>query len=361
MKKLFLVLSLLTSLSLEAQFVTTYAKNTSETQEDGVFYYLPRNIIKIDFTIEETNYLIGPYAEFTTKLMGTSDYIKENKTEYEIKSVDIQLADEPDPNAVFLISSDEKSKEPLPNVILDSDGIILALGFDSIPVKSKIHRNAFIINDLNNAKSNNPTFIDILESEIEVEKNDDDDEEEGSSAPKKITKEDKANAVINKIAKIRNAYFELISGFNEVVYGNTTTYMVDQMKELENEYISLFKGKTIKSSYNKTVYLVPDAKQANASVSIDKIAGEQIKIQFENKNQLADVNSINDETIKNGQSNKLFYRIPAETNLKILSGNNVIAEKQLTISQFGKLRVISAKNNKILFNPNTGQIISVLK
>ena len=348
MRKLFLILSLLASLSLEAQ------------QEDGIFYYLPRNVIKLEFTIEETNYFIGPYAEFAMKIMGTSDYVKENKTEYEIKSVDIQVADEPDPNAVFFVASDEKSKEPMPNIILDADGIILALGFDSIPSKSKISRNTFTINDLNTVKDNNPNFIDILENEVEVEK-DDDDDEEGSSAPKKISKEDKANAIADKISKIRNANFELISGFNEVVYGNTTSYMVDQMKELENEYISLFKGKIIKNTYKQTVYFTPEEKQANASASITKIAGEQIKLQFESKNQLVNINPVNDETKNTSQSNKLFYRMPVETTLKVLSGNNVIAEKQLIISQFGTLRVISVKNNKVLFNPNTGQITTILK
>ena len=361
MKKLFLIFALFASLSLEAQFVTTFAKNTSDSQEDGVFYYLPRNVIKMDFTIEETKYYIGPYAEFAAKMLGTSDYIKENKTEYAITGVDIQIADEPDPNAVFFISSDEKSKEPMPNIILDPDGIILALGFDSIPAKAKICRNTFIINDLDPVIDGNPRFLDVFESEIEVKNEDDDEDEEGSKAPKKITKEDRANAIVERIVRTRNSYYELISGFNEVVYGNTTPYMADKLKELENEYISLFTGKTVKITYHKTVYLTPDAKQANATVSLDKIAGEQIKLQFESKNQLANVNSINDETIKTSQSNKLFYRMPAETNVKILSGSNVIADKLMTISQFGELRVISAKNNKVLFNPNTGQIISVLK
>ena len=349
MKKLFLILSLFASLSLMAQ----------EAQEDGVFYYLPRNVIKIEFTIEETNYLIGPYAEFATKLMGINDYIRENKTEYEIKGVDIQLANEPDPNAVFFISTDEKSKEPMQNIIMDSDGIILAYGLDSIPAKLKTKRNTFTDSDLNTLSNNNTTFLDILESEIEVEN--DDDDEEGSSAPKKITKEDKANAAVGKIAKIRNAYFELISGFNEVVYGNTTSYMVDNMKELENEYISLFKGKVVKSTYKKVLYLTPEEKQLNASVSMSKIAGEQIKLQFESKNQSANVTAISDDNKKANQANKLFYRMPAETTVKVLSGNNVIAEKQLTISQFGVLRVLTVKNNKALFNPNTGQIISVFK
>lgn len=359
MRKFLLILSLFASLSVEAQYVTTFAKNAPETQEDGILYYLPRNVIVLEFTIEETNYYIGPYAEFASRLLGISDFVKENKTEYSIKDVDIQLTNEIDPNAVYFISADEKSKEPFPNVILDTDGVILAFGHDNIPTNQTIKRESYIRNESNNIEKQEVTFLEILDNEIEFD-DDDDDEEEGR-APRKITKEDKAKAALDKISKIRTAYYELISGFNEVSYGNTTSYMADNMKSLENEYISLFKGKIIKSTYKQTMYFTPDEKQANASVSITKIAGEQIKLQFESKNQLANINPVNDETKTTSQSNKLFYRMPVETTLKVLSGNNVIAEKQLVISQFGVLRVISVKNNKVLFNPNTGQITTILK
>ena len=42
MKRILLILILaISSLNLEAQFVTTHAKNIAESQEDGIFYYLP--------------------------------------------------------------------------------------------------------------------------------------------------------------------------------------------------------------------------------------------------------------------------------------------------------------------------------
>ncbi len=366
MKKMLLILSLFASLSLEAQFVTTFAKNTSETQEDGVFYYLPRNVIRLEFTIEETDYYIGPYAEFATKLLGTTDYIKENKSVFNIQAVDIQAVNDIDPNAVYCISPDEKSKEPLPNIILNNDGIILALGYDNVNPIDVVTRNSFNDNYLD-AEKKEISFVEILDNEVELD--DDDDEEEGSSH-KKITKEDKAKAALEKISKIREAYSDLVSGVQEVAYGNTLPYMIDNVKSLENEYVSLFKGKTVKSTYKKVIYYVPEENQVNASVSIAKLSstdgivevggkGEAIKIQFDSRNSLANINPMSDDANKTGQINKIFYRIPAVTDVKILVGNKVFAETSLTISQFGIIKTMSAKNNKILFNPNTGQIISV--
>lgn len=368
MKKIFLILSLFASLSLQAQFVTTFAKNIPETQEDGVVYYLPRNVIKLEFTIEETNYFIGPYAEFASSMLGISDFIRENKTEYNIKDVDIQIANEKDPNVVYYISLDEKSKEPLPDIILDDDGVILAVGYENIPADLKISRNTFNYNELNDCAVENVSFYDILDNEIE---NDDDDDDEEGIASKKITKEDRAKAVVGKIVKIRKAHFDLVSGYQEIAYGDVK-YMAEAMKALEDEYICLFKGKVSKKTYKKTVYVTPEKNQMNTTVAVARISstegfvesngkGDLIKIQYDSNYSLTNVTPISDESKNANQINRLFYRIPVETNVKVLFGTNVLTEKLLEISQFGDIRTISSKNNKILFNPNTGQVISITK
>lgn len=362
-------MSLFASLSVDAQFVTTFAKNVAETQEDGIIYYIPRNVIKLEFTIEETNYYIGPYAEFATKMLDITDYVKENKTEYVIKDVDIQLATESDPQAVYCISQDEKGKDPLPNVILDNDGIILALGYDSIPSRLKIMRNTLVSNDIN-PEIPTVSFLEILDNEVEIEDDDDDDDDKPNK--KKITKEDKAKTVLEKINQIRTSYFELVAGTNEVAYGDMTAFMAESMKNAENEYLSLFKGKVTKHTYTKTVFVTPEKNQMNSSVSVAKLSstdgfvdaagkGDVIKLQFESINSLPNIKAMDNDTQKTSQSNKVFYRIPAKSNAKVLYGTKVLAEKQLIISQFGEIKCISAKGNKILFNPNTGQVISVLK
>ena len=375
MKKLFLILALFASLGLDAQFVITSSNNVTEDQDGGIFYYLPRNVIKLEFTIEETNYYIGPYAEFAGKLMGLTEYVKEEKTVFNIKDVDIQIANEADPNAVYCISADDRGKEPMPSIILDENGIIIAVGFDSVPSDIQPKANKFIYSELTQESKPEVSFIGFFDNEIEVEEveeAEDGEEEGGKKAPKELTKEDRAKAIIDKITKIRNSYFELVSGFQEVSYGDITSYMAENMKNLENEYVSLFKGKVVTTTYKKTVYYTPDANNANNSVTVAKLSGtdgmvdangkgDAVKLQFESINALQNVNPMIDKGKKTSFSNKLFYRMPAKSNVKVVYGNNVIAEKQLTISQFGKIRSLAVKNNKVLFNPNTGQIITIIK
>ena len=288
MKKLFLILNLFASISLDAQFVTTYAKFARELQDDGIIYYLPRNVLRLEFTVEETDYYVGPYAEFATKYLGITDYITENKTVHSVKSVDIELLNEVDPNAVYCISADEKNKEPLPNVILDNNGMILAFGYDSVPKNMEINDKSLKDNEISDNTKQKVSFIEILENEIEI---DNDDVPEGGT-PKTVTPEDKAKLAAEKISSIRNSCLELVSGEQEVSYGSTLKYMVNNMKDVENEYVSLFKGKTVKRTYKKVVCFAPEENQSNAAITIAKLSksdgiievggkGDQIKIQFE--------------------------------------------------------------------------------
>lgn len=384
MKRALLILSLIMmSIGLQAQFVTTHAKDLNESDDDGIFYYLPRNVIKLEFTVEKTDYYIGPYAEFASKLLGLKDFVKEQKTEYVIKDVDIQISNEADPNALYCVV-DERGKEPMQSLLVDDDGIILAYGFDSIPSDMKVQHNTFKYNDLALTETTAVTFIEVLDKDAEMDEDEDDEEgeeegekeEKGESAktkkPAKISKDDKAKAVVEKIAKIRNTYFELVSGYQEVSYGDATKYMAETMKEIENEYISLFKGKVVKSICKKTVYITPESNQAGSSVTVAKLSttdglvdangkGDAVKIQFENISNLSNIAPLKENAKKTNFSNRLFYRIPAKSNVKVSVGNVVLAEKKLNISQFGIIRPLVIKNNKVLFNPNTGQIISVLK
>ena len=361
MKKLFLILTMFASLTLDAQYVTTLAKD-AQTQTDGLYYYLPRNVIKLELTIEETSYHIGPYAEFASKMLGTTDYIRENKTEIKVKNVDIQSFNELDPNAAFFVEVDEKSKEPLPNFIMDANGIILAIGYDNLPADYNFNCNTLTYNDLEEFDREEVSFIEILDCEVEINDDDDDDEEDENKPARQITKEDKAKVAAEKISNIRNAYFDLVSGSQEVAYGESMKYMANSIKEVENEYVSLFKGKKITNTYKKCFYFTPEKNHANATITCGKLAnGDVVKMQFDTKNASANVSALSSEVLDNGQNNKIFYRIPSQANVTITLDKDVLLNKNLIISQFGELRTVSTKNNKILFNPNTGQIVTVSK
>lgn len=362
MKKIFFIFALAASFSLNAQFVTSPAKNVAENQFDGVIYSLPRNVLRVEFCLEETTQKMGPYAEFAESLLGITDVIKEDKTEIKIKNVDIQVITESDPENVYFISFDDKGKDQLPGVILDENGVIVAFGHETVPAEM-LRAVEFREIETDVSSCEPISFVDI------VEDNDGDGQDE---TPKRMTKEDRAKFAVEQIRKLRVSYFDLISGFQEVAFGDATKYMSESIKSTENEYLSLFKGKTGKRMYSKVVYVVPESNQVNSSVTIARFSGskglldagsksgEAVKIQFEGCATLKNVKAVADDVKTSAQANKLFYRIPESADVKVSCDNKTLAEGRFKISQFGKVQLIQPKGRRIVFNPGTGQVISIV-
>ena len=142
MKKLLTLLFVVFTLNANAQYITNFAKNVSSKETDGFYYHLPRNIIKVDFTIEKTQDIKGKYHSFAKEMLNTDKYIKENRTTYSIKGVNINTLTEADPNMVFHIitSADDKNKESVAlNMELNSEGVISSFGDIVNPAEKTSH------------------------------------------------------------------------------------------------------------------------------------------------------------------------------------------------------------------------------
>ncbi|MCQ2318130.1 MAG: DUF4831 family protein [Bacteroidales bacterium] len=369
MKKIFLILLMSASLFSEAQYFTSSTKDASTC--DGVVYFLPRNVLKVELTVQETDYYVGPYAEYAKSVFGTDDYISENKTKYEIQGVDVQVFSQPDPDASYCVWLDEKSKEHgTLEFSMTDDGVIRSFG-DKISTEgsdiSYMAANQYV--ELSKTDRSEVHFMNFIGAQHEPEENED---EEVSA--KELTKEDKAKQIVENINNIRNLYRDLVSGFQEVSYGNTLNDMAVKTKNIENEYVSLFVGKEEIYTHKKAFYITPEAKDKNGMVIIAKISenegvvnassknGTAIKIQFETAEPIVACNTKVDTDGENPIiNNKLFYRIPASSSTKIYCGNDVLAECNLKISQFGKTMTVPINGCGILFNPNTGQVVRIKK
>lgn len=361
MKKLLLFLLVTASISLDAQYLTNHAKNVDAKNVDGFYYHLPRNIIRLDFVIEKEQSLKGKYSSFAKEMLNTENYIKENNTSYRIKSMNVNTLTEADPNYVFFISSgDEKTKDNI-NISLEltSEGIIQSFGYKDIIVDN----------------NENISYEEVLEynertpeyNYISIREEDEDDGEEGVTA--KVTEKDIATSIIEEIKNIRLAYFDLITGYQEVNYGTTINYMVEELKSLEKELLSMFLGTTSIHTYTKTFYIIPE--EGKNSVVLGKFsaaegfnakAGEIVKINFTDSSIGTNVNKLTRDDIENTTyTNKLFYRNPANVSMQVMLGENKISEKRLTINQLGNVMLVPINKMKLVFDTNTGQILSVIK
>ncbi len=362
MKKLFLALFVIVSLSLNAQYITNHAKNVNSKDVDGFYYHLPRNIVRVDFLIEKSQDVKGKYSAFTRELLGTDDYIKENKTSYIIKGVSVNTLTEADPNYVFFISADEKSKDNLNiNLELTSDGIIQSLGY----------KNHEVENSQVYSFSDEKAFEEKLTEYnfISIRGEDEEDEEEETVSETKMTEKDLAVAIVEEIKNLRLAYFDLITGYQEVNYGNTINFMIEQIKDLENEYLSLFIGKNSKHTFTKSFYIIPE--EGKNTIALGKFSdaegfnqkvGELVKINFTDSSVGTNVNKLSKDDIENmTYANKIFYRNPANVTVQIMFGDQTIIQDRVKINQFGNIVLIPINKMKLMFDANTGQILSVIK
>ena len=114
---------------LRAQFVTTFAKNATPGQQNGIYYSLPQTMLRLDFVIDEIQMEKGPLSEYASTYMDMADIVEYETTEYKLVDVKLTSVASPDPNALFFVSlstgrgGNKIQFDVMPNGIIRSVGI----------------------------------------------------------------------------------------------------------------------------------------------------------------------------------------------------------------------------------------------
>ena len=146
--------------------------------------------------------------------------------------------------------------------------------------------------------------------------------------------------------------------------------MVEELKALENEYLSMFVGKTNTETFTKTFYVIPN--EGENSVVIGKFSntegfsatktGEVVRINFTDLSKSSVINNLSTDEIQNTTyTNKLFYRNPANVTMQVTCGDKVFYENRLKISQLGNVILLPMNKMRLVFDTNTGQVLSIIK
>ena len=360
MKKLFLLLFLIISLNIKAQYIVNYASNINQNVTDGIYYNLPRNVIRLDFTVECVHEIKGKYSNFAKELLETNNYIKEDDVKYYIKDVAVDVLTETDSEMIFYISTDEKSKDNIElNMRYTSEGNIQSFG---------------IKDDRRDLDSENVSFENRLAQQntnpdfVYLPLRDDEEDEDGNSTDDKMSEKEIAQSIVEEIKKIRLAYFDLISGYQEVNYGNTITYMLEELKKMEKEYLALFVGKVERNDIVKTFYIIPEEGTNNYSIAkfsdkegFNSKTGDNVRITLQEMSS-SNVKGISEDVIKNTTyNNKMVYREPAYVNMKLMKGDEILIDNRIQISQLGNFILLPINKMKLEFDNVSGRLISVDK
>ena len=337
-----------------AQFTTTFAKNASPGQQNGLYYSLPQTMLQLDFVIRETVCEPGPLSDYADNYFENEDFVDYQATTYELLDVRMSSKATPDPNATFFVNftaargAGKAFFDVLPNGILKSVGVVGNKEESAAVVAEKQEVNPA---SCEVALSNNDGFTPLL------------------TAGK--TNSMLAKETIDKIEEIRKAKFYLISGDVEMA-SNPETFkaMCDKLDEMEQQYLSLFLGRRTTREVVRTIYVIPNKEtptqtvakfsEADGLTSGTAGSGDAITVQTLPLNTTACINAPSQSAVESmSYDNKVLYRIPETANVKVVFNGRTLIEERQTVNQLGVIVMAPVANSKLYFDTETGQIVNI--
>lgn len=372
MKKLFLFAFIISSILVQAQITTTKLKaGAIADQSNELIYALPEAKIRVDVWVQKTDFLKGPYSTYANKLLGISDIIEYNYSNYNIKNIKISAEYTPDPQQLYYMSLGELSgRSEVPKFItMEESGLFGGLTTkqseyisDDGKVFEKIvkgNRNFNYYADANLVEK-----VDTIIRRVDIDT---------ATIEKAILKRysvekdmsTRAQDAATYLMEIRKNRFELISGYNEVAYNEGAIKMMsDELKNMENDYLALFAGKQLISDQHFVFYFTPDGTQPNIIAPIFKFSeesgvgyltssgGEKVSVAIKSNGLSEHLNDITTTSSVAG----IIYRIPETAEVWVKYGSHEYDKQLMTIPQLGKLQSIQVNQNTFELHPSTGGI-----
>lgn len=339
---------------LHAQFTTTFAKNVTPGQSNGLYYSLPQTVLRLDFIIEEAQLMKGPLSDYASNYFEMEDVVDYETTEYQLLDVKMTPMASPDPNALFFVSittvrgGGKMQFDVLPNGIIRSVGLGNDTETEEVLAPTPIQQKPQCCHE---EKPNGEDFVGLL------------------SAGK--TNAQLAKEVADKIAEIRKAKFYLISGDVEMA-SNPETFktMYKNLDVMEKEYTSLLLGKRVTRQVVKSVYVIPNKEVPTQTVAKFSEtegltlgtggSGSMITVQTLSLNTTATINAPSQSAVESmSYENKVFYRVPETAQVRITCGNTILLEDRVLVDQLGAMLMAPITNTKLVFDTETGQIINM--
>lgn len=383
MKKTIVLLLALISISpfLLAQ-VNVYHLGTQQgpPTKNGSFYVLPQTVLQIDVVVRAEEKMKGPYSDYAAKYLGLENVINFDFSTYTILDVSITTLGEPDPKQVYFAELgliDSKNINSLQLELNNAGFLVEANNLKTTKSVAEIKTKEIVVFEGISSGMNNSEFyvtkqistkIDTIIRRVAV----DTVQKEQYFYRNRIidrSTEDMALEALNKIEKIRESRYNLLTGFQETAYeAETIKYMDGGLKMLENEYLDLFRGKSTTDYYHYTFYYTPEASTSTVSKTLFKFStgtglienrsgsGENIQIELVPNGLAEPAGSFAKADSENG----IAYRLPGYAVVKVKSESQNFIEKRIQINQFGVVRRLPPGKFSVQFHPETGGIKSVI-
>jgi hypothetical protein len=362
-------------------------KNTVPSGKEGVYYSLPRTVIKVNVTLDRVENYKGPYAESALKYLGLKNVVSANSIEYNITDIKVTTTAEPDPDQYYFIEFGEKitKNEKAGLFALTESGLILGTmpgESDTVkevriikPEESPLISERDVFPEIFKYSSDFSFFekVDTIIRKVNVDTITMERQYLKRTVVEK-SPEQKAKEAADFISKIKDNRFNLISGFQEVNYNKETLeYMDAQLKILEKEYMKLFTGISIHKTIVFSFVYSPNPNQVNAAVPVfkysktkgiidlDEPGGKVVTVKIQRSGTTGSLSAylkkINEDEKK---SHGFYYRIPELAKVTVKLDENLQDETQCLVSQLGVVTYLPANKWKVNFFPETGGVKGIV-
>lgn len=378
------LLQLIISLPVLAQINVFHIDNNAMPQtREGVFYSLPRTVVRIDVKIDRIENYKGPYADYATRYLGLKNVISANSVEYKISDITITTYPEPDPDQYYFVELGEKISKGQTAGLLELSSSGLILGSISGIHDTLANENVKMGKDEPLLGTEKDVFGELFKYYADVSVF-----EKVDTIIRKInidtmtlerqflkrtmvekSPEQKAKEASDFITKIKDNRFNLISGYQEVNYNKETLeYMDTQLKQMEKEYVKLFTGITLHKTLSFSYKYIPVPNQINVEIPIfkfwkskgvidlDEPGGKVVTIKIQRVGNTNTVSGYLTRAEKETKDHGFFYRIPELARVTVKLDENTQEENQCLISQLGLVTFLPANKWKVQFHESTGGI-----
>ncbi len=354
--------------------------NAAPQTKEGIFYSLPRTVVKIDVKIDRIENYKGPYADFALRFLGLKNIVSANTIDYNISDITITTYPEPDPDQYYFVEMGEKiSKGDKAGLLSLSDaGVIvgtLAEQVDTLQVHlskpdEPVEADKDVFGELFKYSADVNVFekVDTIIRKINIDTLTVERQYYKRTMVEK-SPEQKAKEAAEFISKIKENRFTLISGSQEVNYNRETLeYMDSQLKTMEKEYLKLFTGISLHKSLSFSYKYIPIPNQINTEIPIfkflkskgivdlDEPGGKVVTIKIQRVGNTNTVAAYLKKAEKDTKVQGFSYRIPELARVTVKLDENTQEETQCLVAQLGVVTNLPASKWKVQFYKETGGI-----
>ncbi len=372
-----------TTIMVPAQINVFHIDNNALPAREGIFYALPRTVIRIEVTIDRIENYKGPYADYALKYLGLKNVVTANSTEYRIAGIHVTTSAQPDPDQYYFVEMTGKvSKNQAAGMMaLTESGLIMGTISHAVDTSVEVIKKGGgeqapliheedVFPDIFKYSADVSIFekIDTIIRKVNIDTMSMERQYLKRTMVEK-SPEQKAKEAADYISKIKENRFNLVSGFQEVNYNKETLeYMDAQLTHLEKEYMKLFTGISIHRTESFVFDYTPNANQVNTEVPIfrflkskgaidlDASGGKVVTIKVQRSGTTGSVSNYLKRGEEAGKSHGFYYRIPELARVIVKVDENLQEETQCLVSQLGVISSLPATRWEVQFYKETGGI-----